>query len=60
MVYYRTVNGSAVGGTHFTHTEGAVFFAEGETSKTVTVTELGVTNAYQVGLYNRKNDHGFP
>lgn len=46
-VYYRTVNGSAVGGTHFTHEVGAVYFAEGETSKTVTVTELGVTNAYQ-------------
>lgn len=47
MVYYRTVNGSAVGGTHFKHQEGAVYFKEGETSKTVTVTELGVTNAYQ-------------
>ena len=47
VVYYRTVNGSAVGGTHFSHQEGAVYFAEGETSKTVTVTELGVTNAYQ-------------
>ena len=47
MVYYRTVNGSAVGGTHFKHQEGAVYFAEGETSKTVTVTELGMTNAYQ-------------
>ena len=47
VVYYRTVNGSAVGGTHFTHQEGAVYFAEGETSKIVTVTELGVTNAYQ-------------
>ena len=47
VVYYRTVNGSAVGGTHFTHTEGAVYFAEGETSKTVTVTELGVTEPYQ-------------
>ena len=47
VVYYRTVNGSAVGGTHFTHQAGAVFFEEGETSKTVTVTELGVTNAYQ-------------
>ena len=46
-VYYRTVNGSAVGGTHFTHIQGFVLFAEGETSKTVTVTELGVTNAYQ-------------
>ncbi|WP_337539615.1 InlB B-repeat-containing protein [Suilimivivens sp.] len=47
MVYYRTVNGSAVGGTHFTHQQGAVYFEAGETSKTVTVTELGVTNAYQ-------------
>ena len=47
VVYYRTVNGSAVGGTHFTHEVGAVYFAEGETSKTVTVTELGVTEPYQ-------------
>ena len=36
-----------MGGTHFTHIQGSVLFAEGETSKTVTVTELGVTNAYQ-------------
>lgn len=47
VVYYRTVNGSAVGGTHFTHQEGAVYFNKGETSKTVTVTELGVTEPYQ-------------
>ena len=48
VVYYRTVNGSAVGGTHFTHIpQSPVYFKEGETSKTVTVTELGVTNAYQ-------------
>ena len=48
MVYCRTVNGSAVGGTHFTHIPPSpVYFKEGETSKTVTVTELGVTNAYQ-------------
>ena len=47
-VYCRTVNGSAVGGTHFTHIPPSpVYFKEGETSKTVTVTELGVTNAYQ-------------
>lgn len=47
-VYCRTVNGSAVGGTHFTHILPSPFyFKEGETSKTVTVTELGVTNAYQ-------------
>ena len=48
MVYCRTVNGSAVGGTHFTHIQPSPFyFKEGETSKTVTVTELGVTEPYQ-------------
>ena len=46
-VYYRTVNGSAIGGTHFTHVQGSLTFADGETSKTVTVTELGVTSAYK-------------
>ena len=46
-VYYRTVNGSAVGGTHFIHQQSSVLFTEGEMSKTVTVTEFGVTNAYQ-------------
>lgn len=47
-VYCRTVNGSAVGGTHFNHIQQSpVYFKEGETSKTVTVTELGVTNAYK-------------
>ncbi|MCM1047987.1 MAG: InlB B-repeat-containing protein [Clostridiales bacterium] len=45
-VYYRTVNGSAIGGTHFTHAAGSLTFADGETSKTVTVTEKGVTTAY--------------
>ena len=46
-VYYRTVNGSAVGGTHFTHATGSVKFAKGETSKSVTVTELGANKAYR-------------
>ncbi len=45
-VYYRTVNGSAIGGTHFTHAAGSLVFADGETSKTVTVSEKGVTAAY--------------
>lgn len=45
-VYYRTVNGSAIGGTHFTHKAGTVTFADGEKSKTVTVTEKSVTTAY--------------
>ena len=46
MVYFRTVNGSAVGGTHFTHQAGTLTFAPGETSKTITVAEKGVATAY--------------
>lgn len=46
-VYYRTVNGSAVGGTHFTHAAGSVTFAKGESKKTITVTEKSVTAAFQ-------------
>ncbi|MDE6566157.1 MAG: hypothetical protein K2K70_00315, partial [Lachnospiraceae bacterium] len=45
-VYFRTVNGSAVGGTHFIHQASYVTFAQGETSKTITVTEVGVSTAY--------------
>ena len=45
MVFYRTVNGSAVGGTHFTHKAGMLTF-NGSGSQTVTVTEKGVTSAY--------------
>lgn len=46
MVYYRTVNGSAVGGTHFEHQSGVLTFESGETKKTITVTEYGVNSAY--------------
>ena len=45
MVFYRTVNGSAVGGTHFTHKAGMLTF-NGSGSQTVTVTEHAVTSAY--------------
>ena len=46
-VYYRTVNGSAVGGTHFDHAAGQVTFADGETGpKNVSVTEHPVATAY--------------
>ncbi|MGI6254876.1 MAG: S-layer homology domain-containing protein [Acutalibacter sp.] len=45
-VYYRTVNGSAVGGIHFTHQSGTLNFAPGETSKTITIAEQGVNVPY--------------
>lgn len=46
-VYYRTVNGSAIGGTHFTHAAGSVVFAKGETTKTVTVIEKNVATPFR-------------
>ena len=45
-VYYRTVNGSAVGGTHFTHKNGTLTFNAGEKEKTVTITEKTANTAY--------------
>ena len=45
-VYYRTVNGSAVGGTHFEHTFKTLTFKAGETTKTVTVKENSANTAY--------------
>ena len=45
-VYYRTVNGSAVGGTHFTHQASKLTFAAGDTEKTVTITETTANTAY--------------
>lgn len=45
-VYFRTVNGSAVGGTHFTHQASFLTFNQGESSKTITIAENKVTTAY--------------
>ncbi len=45
-VYFRTVNGSAVGGTHFTHQAGTLTFGQGETKQTITVNENGVAAQY--------------
>ena len=45
-VYYRTVNGSAVGGTHFTHQARTLTFNAGDTAKTVTITENTANTAY--------------
>lgn len=46
-VYYRTHNGSAVAGTHYTKTEGAVTFEQGEVRKEVTVPLLGTASTWQ-------------
>ena len=46
IVYYRTVNGSAIGGTHFEHTFKTLTFKAGETTKTVTVKENSANTAY--------------
>ena len=45
-VYYRTVNGSAIGGTHFTHAAGKAEFAKGVNAQTVTVTEQSATTPF--------------
>ncbi|MGI5963039.1 MAG: Calx-beta domain-containing protein, partial [Lawsonibacter sp.] len=45
-VYYRTINGSAIGETHFEHQAGSITFQEGETSKNIPVTEKSVTSIY--------------
>ncbi len=45
-VYYRTINGTAVGGTHFQHENGSITFADGEYSKTISVSVNGVSQQY--------------
>lgn len=45
-VHYRTVNGTAIGGTHFSHVAGTLQFAEGEYSKTVSVSVDGGARSY--------------
>ncbi len=45
-VYYRTVNGSAVGGTHFKHKNGTLTFAPGDKEETIKITEYGANTAY--------------
>ena len=45
-VYYRTVNGSAVGGTHFTHKYGTLIFNAKEISKTITINEKTANTVY--------------
>ncbi len=46
VVSFRTVNGSAIGGTHFTHVQSTATIPAGQSSVTVTVTEQGITSMY--------------
>lgn len=48
IVHFRTVNGSAVGGTHFTHQVGTVTIPDGATtaSTIICIAELGVNQTY--------------
>ena len=45
-VYYRTVNGSAVGGTHFTHQASTVTIPAGQKEATITIEEKTANTAY--------------
>ena len=45
-VYFRTVNGTAVGGTHFVHQASSVTFKDGETEKDIAVRQNPVTSTY--------------
>lgn len=45
-VYFRTLNGSAIGGTHFTHQENSVTLADGQASATVTIAENSANAMY--------------
>ncbi len=50
-VYYRTCDGSAVGGVHYAEEAGYIDFATGEASKTITITKYNVatTSVYAYG-----------
>lgn len=45
-VYYRTVNGTAIGSVHFVNKMGTLVFEEGEHTKTIDVTVNGISREY--------------
>ena len=57
-VYYRTINGSAVGGIHFQEASGSITFAAGESSKTVTITQLNVATS-SINAYGTSANRNF-
>ena len=50
-VYYRTVSLSAMAGVHFTEAVGILYFLEGESEKTVTVTETPIGSIAEQYLF---------
>ena len=46
MVDYRTLSGSAISGLHFAGRSSTLTFAEGETTKTIEITERGTNIAF--------------
>ena len=50
-VYYRTVNLSAIAGVHFTEAVGILNFLDGESEKTVTVTETPIGSIAEQYLF---------
>mgnify|MGYP005990507489 CR=1 FL=1 len=44
-VFYETIDGTAIAGTHYAASKGSVIFADGETSKTINIKKLNVTDA---------------
>ncbi|WNC67348.1 Calx-beta domain-containing protein [Thalassotalea nanhaiensis] len=45
LVNYKTVDGTAIAGTHYVATNASVMFAAGETEKTITVKKIRVADA---------------
>lgn len=57
IVNYRTLDGSAVGGYHFTHVSGQLFFKRGEASKIVVVNELNTGTS--INAYGNNGDREY-
>lgn len=54
FVNYRTLDGSAVGGVHFEHQSGRLYFKKGEMSKEVVVKLLKPTGMFSYGNEERE------
>lgn len=59
FVNYRTLDGSAVGGVHFEHQSGRLYFKKGELSKSVTVKEIAVNDNNLIYFYGNNGDRSY-